>query len=153
MPSYTNSYFPQNTAGTGIPYNYNYNTYLTQPSTVSPPQATNVAGINWVQGEAGARSVPVSAGQKVLLMDSENNVFYVKASDMSGMPLPLRIFEYKEITNGTEQVSAPAQSTAGGYSRTGSKREMIEELKDMMKDTGDESIRAAISEAINKLDK
>ncbi len=47
----------------------------------------------------------------------------------------------------------PMYPRAGGYSRTGSKREMIEELKDMMKDTGDESIRAAISEAINKLDK
>ena len=137
MPSYTNSYFPQNTAGTGIPYNYNYNTYLTQPSTVSPPQATNVAGINWVQGEAGARSVPVSAGQKVLLMDSENNVFYVKASDMSGMPLPLRIFEYKEITNGTEQVSAPAQSTTE-YITKSEFEQRISELEKLKKEKKNE---------------
>ena len=30
-------------------------------------------------------------------MDSETNVFYLKSSDASGMPLPLRIFEYTEV--------------------------------------------------------
>jgi hypothetical protein len=59
---------------------------------------SQVNAINWVQGEAGAKSVPVPPGQKVLLMDSETNVFYVKSSDIGGMPLPLRVFEYKEVS-------------------------------------------------------
>ena len=53
-------------------------------------------GIVWVQGEAGAKSFLLAPNQSVLLMDSENNVFYIKSSDGSGMPLPLRIFDYTE---------------------------------------------------------
>ncbi len=91
-----NNYFPQT---------YTNQSYLTPaggqtlPSWSQPVQPTQpqAGAISWVQGEAGARSVPVSPGQKILLMDSETNVFYVKSSDASGMPLPLRIFEYKEV--------------------------------------------------------
>ena len=92
-----NNYFPQ--TYTSIPYSYGANTIQNQ-----------LGAINWVQGEAGARSVSVAAGQKVLLMDSENNVFYVKSSDVSGMPLPLRTFEYKEITPSNTS-ETPAQNT------------------------------------------
>jgi len=59
--------------------------------------------INWVQGEAGAKSFLVAPGQSVLLMDSESSVFYIKSSDASGMPMPLRVFEYKERTAPTQQ--------------------------------------------------
>lgn len=47
----------------------------------------------------------------------------------------------------------PMYSMARGYSRTSSKEEMIEELKQMMAETGDEKIRSAISEAIGKMNK
>lgn len=67
------------------PYNYNW---------MQPQQAQS--NINWVQGESGAKSFAVAPGQSVLLMDSESNVFYIKSSDASGMPLPLRTFEYTE---------------------------------------------------------
>ena len=30
-------------------------------------------------------------------MDSESEVFYIKSSDTSGMPMPLRKFSYKEV--------------------------------------------------------
>ena len=50
----------------------------------------------WVQGEAGAKSYMVAPGNTVMLMDSENQVFYIKSADQSGMPLPLRIFDYCE---------------------------------------------------------
>jgi predicted transcriptional regulator len=66
-------------------------------------------GLIWVQGEAGAKSYAVSAGQSVLLMDSESNRFFIKSADTSGMPLPLRIFDYverKEATRATESESA-----------------------------------------------
>lgn len=66
-------------------------------------------GLIWVQGESGAKSYPVSAGQSVLLMDSESNRFFIKSADASGMPLPLRIFDYterKDVTRATESASA-----------------------------------------------
>ena len=68
---------------------YNYNWMQTQPQQAQ-------SNINWVQGESGAKSFAVAPGQSVLLMDSESNVFYIKSSDASGMPLPLRTFEYTE---------------------------------------------------------
>ena len=38
----------------------------------------------------------VAPGNSVLLMDSENSAFYIKSTDASGMPQPLRIFDYTE---------------------------------------------------------
>lgn len=90
-----NNYFPQSYMNSLYGYGANAsNTQTWAQPTAAQPQPS---AINWVQGEAGARSVPVNPGQKVLLMDSETNIFYVKSSDASGMPLPLRTFEYKEV--------------------------------------------------------
>ena len=63
-------------------------------NTANQQQTTN--NLIWCQGEASAKSYPVSAGQSILLMDSENPVMYIKSTNQSGMPLPLRIFDYKE---------------------------------------------------------
>jgi hypothetical protein len=54
----------------------------------------------WVQGDAGAKSFMLGAGQTVPLFDSEESVFYIKSADMSGMP-SMRKFKYTEITNET----------------------------------------------------
>lgn len=49
-----------------------------------------------------------------MLMDSENSVFYLKTADASGMPLPLRIFEYAERTQNTPPAqNAPVQAPQG----------------------------------------
>ena len=54
-------------------------------------------GFSWVQGESGANSFIVNPGQTVWLMDTENNnVFYIKSRDMSGVLAPLRIFDFQE---------------------------------------------------------
>lgn len=69
-----------------------------QPTMPQNAQATSGNGITWVLGEAAAKSFPIGAGQSVLLMDSEESVFYIKSTDQSGMPQPLRIFDYTERT-------------------------------------------------------
>lgn len=78
--------------------------YQPQPiQTVQPmPQQPTSSGINWVQGEEGAKAYLTVPGVPVLLMDSENNTFYIKSSDQSGMPLPLRIFDYTERTTASK---------------------------------------------------
>ena len=44
-------------------------------------------------------------------------------------------------------------SMARGYSRTGSKAEMVEELKQMMNETSDQIVKTAIQDAIAKMNK
>lgn len=75
----------------GFPY-YPYQQPMYQ-NQYTPQQH---GGLIWVQGIEAAKSYPVSAGQSVLLMDSESNAFFIKTADASGMPLPLRIFDYAE---------------------------------------------------------
>ena len=76
---------------------------VVQPSVPSQPMQHQSSQIIWVSGEAGAKSYMVAPGNTVMLLDAENSVFYLKSADASGMPLPLRIFDYKERTTATQQ--------------------------------------------------
>jgi hypothetical protein len=76
---------------------------VTQPSIPSQPMQQQSSQIIWVSGEAGAKSYLVAPGNTVMLLDAENSVFYLKSADASGMPLPLRIFDYKERTTAAQQ--------------------------------------------------
>lgn len=120
------NYFPQTYTNTSFPYVYGApaSTGIINSSTYGQDQ---LGTINWVQGEAGARSVPVGANQKALLMDSETNVFYIKSSDASGMPLPLRVFEYKEVTKS----DTTADSDGGAPSTYVTHEELDQKLKEL----------------------
>lgn len=87
-------------------YNPYYNTFYPQYQQPMPQQQQN-NGLIWVQGIEAMKSYPVQPGQSVLLMDSESNCFGIKTVDTSGMPLPLRVFDYKERT-GQQTHPAPA---------------------------------------------
>ena len=76
---------------------------VVQPSMPSQPIQQQSSQIIWVSGEAGAKSYLVAPGNTVMLLDAENSVFYLKSADASGMPLPLRIFDYKERTTTAQQ--------------------------------------------------
>ena len=94
-----NPYFP-------VGYNgYQYPQYMPQQMMQSQygQMQQQSGGLVWVQGIEGAKSHHVDAGQSVLLMDSESNCFFIKSADSSGMPLPLRIFDYTERTANNQQ--------------------------------------------------
>ena len=74
------------------------------PMPTNRPDST---GLNWVQGEAGAKSWFVNPGATVLLMDSENQRFYLKSADMTGIPA-MRTFEYTEV--GTQKPQEQSQA-------------------------------------------
>ena len=101
MPNYP-YYYPYN-QNAYTPENMRQNQYMQyqqmpqvqQPQQSAQPQPIN-SGIIWVQGEEGAKAYMVAPGNSVLLMDSENSAFYIKSTDNSGMPMPLRIFDYTE---------------------------------------------------------
>lgn len=88
-------------------YNNGFPMYYPQYQQAAPQQ--NSGAITWVQGEAAARSYMVGAGQSVMLMDSDESVFYIKSADQSGMPLPLRIFDYKERVMQSQVQTEPPQ--------------------------------------------
>lgn len=88
-------YFPQS-----YYQQYYGNQQMPQNASGFASNAQQASGSNliWVQGEASAKAYPVASGQSVILMDSEDSIMYIKSSDPSGMPQPLRVFEYKEKT-------------------------------------------------------
>ena len=119
-----------------MPYYYGgyqnpYQNLQVMPQNSVPQNVPQVAhtpnngnAINWVQGEASAKAYPVAPNTSVLLMDSEESVFYIKATDASGMPLPLRVFDYTERTtqNAPKAVAPPQTDTVT--------REEFERLKE-----------------------
>lgn len=75
----------------------NVNTPYFAPQTSQNYSTNQSSFINWIRGgENGANAYPVGAGQSVLLMDADDSVFYIKTVDQSGMPMPLRVFDYSE---------------------------------------------------------
>lgn len=89
------AYYPQN-----FPQAYQP-TFQQQSYPQAVPQQQS-SGIVWVQGLEGAKAYPVAAGASVMLLDSEESVFYIKATDQSGMPSPLRVFDYTERKEDTQ---------------------------------------------------
>lgn len=111
-------------------YPYGYSPY--QPQFYQPPMPDQLAQLRqgqyqqmpqnqqnspiiWVQGEAAARSYMVAPGNTVMLMDSDASTFYLKSADGSGVPQPLRIFDYTERTAAPKTVSAAQQATGVEY--------------------------------------
>ena len=111
-----------------LPYTAQMSGAIQQPS-YSPAQNQNNNGLIWVQGEAGAKSYLVAPGSTVMLMDAENSTFYLKSADASGMPMPLRIFDYKERSVMPSQpVSAPTSGETVNFDNFVTRKE-FDELK------------------------
>lgn len=112
MPNYFQPVNPYGVYPNQFAYPQTQAIYQSQPQAINQsPQQNSSQGIIWVQGEAGAKSYIVNPNQSILLMDSEASTFYIKSSDSSGMPLPLRIFDYQERTSNGQQAS-PIQETS-----------------------------------------
>lgn len=88
------------------------------------------SGIIWVQGEAGAKAYPVGPGESVLLMDSERDCFYIKSTDVSGVPMPLRTFTYTEVVQTQNVMHHENKMDSSQYVT----RDEFEELKRMLQD-------------------
>lgn len=61
----------------------------------------------WVPSYAAAEAYLVAPGSFVRLWDSNSNLYYEKTTDYSGRPMPIRIFEYKEMS---QQMESPANN-------------------------------------------
>lgn len=96
--AYNYPFYPQQ------PYPYQDQLAQLRNTPMFQPIQRDPSGLNWVQGEAGAKSWILAPGSTVLLMDSEAQRFYLKSSDQSGVPT-MRTFEYTEV--GVKPQDAP----------------------------------------------
>lgn len=87
-------------------------------------------GLNWVQGEAGAKSWIVNPGATVLLMDSEGMRFYLKSADMNGVPA-MRTFEYSEVGAQKPQEAPQAANFVTVESFDEFRDEVLRKLEDL----------------------
>lgn len=112
--------------------NYNnYQSYLPQYQPVQQPQTTQQqnTGVNWVHGEADARAFNVPAGSSVWLMDADEQIFYIKSVDYSGMPQVLRRFKFEEIGGNTPPTPAKTPTEQVEYITRKEFEEAISKLK------------------------
>lgn len=100
----------------------------TVPPVISQAPQSQGGGILWCQGEAGAKSYPVAPGGSVLLMDSEGSRFYIKSADPSGMPNPLRIFEFREVNAASAPTVSPVSQNAPDLSAFVTRDELDNEI-------------------------
>lgn len=132
------SYYPQYQSPYSQQYPQQYPQYpqfqtqFQSPLTASQPTRGQNQGICWVQGEAGAKSYHVEPGQSELLMDSEKSCFYIKSTDISGMPLPLRIFDYVERNSIPEKTPEKTQINAVDFEKFVTKQEFEEKINSLM---------------------
>lgn len=130
-----NNYFPQYYPNIQPAYQMPQN--ASQMPQNALPNSSN--GITWVQGESAAKSFPVAAGQSVLLMDSESSSFFIKSMDQSGMPLPLRIFDYSERKSDHSESGIGKSNNSDYVSRQefdAFKQEMMKSISDIEKGEG-----------------
>lgn len=106
---------------------------------------TNQNGITWVQGIEGAKAYQLMPSSNAILMDSENDRFYIKTCDNVGM-CNLRIFNYTETTN------EPTKSVDNvDFSQFVTKDELNEILKIRGNNHGKQSVQSTESKpVINK---
>ena len=84
--------------------------YPQQPQYQQYQQNNNVIVVP-VQGEQGASIYPVAAGNTVLLMDFNLKKFWIKSTDINGLPAKFAAFDFKE------EVKIIAQDTGNFVSR------------------------------------
>lgn len=61
-----------------------------------PQQNNNSVTVVTVQGESGARIYPVAAGNTVFLVDFDAHKFWLKSTDLNGMPSRFAAFNFTE---------------------------------------------------------
>lgn len=108
QPGFAPGYYPMSNGA--MPDQLSQLRQASYPQQMQQP-AQQAAPIIWVQGEEAAKSYLCAPGNSVLLMDSEKSSFYIKTVDASGMPHPLRIFDYTERTAQKQPEKEPEQQS------------------------------------------
>lgn len=82
---------------------------IAQPIYPASPQTQSQGNIVWVQGKTSAEIYPIAPGNKVMLMDSNEPVIYVKEADATGKLYPMKIFDLVERREETATKVEPVE--------------------------------------------
>ena len=97
------------------PYGNPYPQYSVPQQEYSPPPQQPIqqpdSNMIWVQGTSGGNAYPLQSGKSAVLFDTEAKRFFIKTVDTSGMPQPLRVFNYTEETE-DDKNETPAIDTS-----------------------------------------
>lgn len=103
------------------------------------PQQPSPYGIQWVDGEVGAKAYQMPAGiapgTPVALWDTNDQVIYLKSMNQMGMPNPIQKIHYTMDDNQLKQL--PAQNSMSGAAEQNSKyvtKEDLESFRDEIKE-------------------
>lgn len=116
VPNYsgipTPTYPSNGTSFTQPQYNQYQQSYQTMPSYApyqnSYANAVNNKNIIWVAGQAGAEAYQLEPGSRAVLLDSKDQVFYIKVVGMDGRPEPLMAFKYEPLNLNIQNESSQA---------------------------------------------
>ena len=72
-----------------------FNPYQQMQQQYTQPQVNNTVLVVPVQGEAGANIYPVAAGNTVFLIDFASKTFWIKATDVNGIPSRFEAYDFK----------------------------------------------------------
>lgn len=146
MPNYNYPYVPN--YGTPMPqaqnvqysnqplYNQYQQSYAQMPSYSQPMQnyanAVNNKNIIWVAGQAGAEAYQLEPGSRAVLLDSKDQVFYIKVVGADGRPEPLMAFKYEPLNlslqNENSQMAMPDMSNYVTKEDFNELKRMLEEV-------------------------
>lgn len=151
---------------TGMPYQNNWNSYggvgqqmypnygysgAMQPQTQQMSNGFMKGEIEWVDGEAAAKSyqIPAGATKPIALWDTNDTVIYLKSMNPMGMPNPLQKIHYKMEEQVPKYMGQDqAKLTSGDTAQTQHdmsqyvRKDELEAMKDELKEAI-ESMRSA----------
>lgn len=143
MPNYNYPYVPnygipaQNVQYSNQPqYNQYQQSYAQMPSYGQPmanyANAVNNKNIIWVAGQAGAEAYQMEPGSRAVLLDSKDQIFYIKVVGMDGRPEPLMAFKYEplnlNVQNGSSEAVQPDMSNYVTKADFDQLKHMIEDM-------------------------
>ena len=157
MANYLPANYGQNWGygGVGQQMYPNYQSMAAQPqmSYAQPAQMANTQGINWVDGEVGAKAYQMPTGWPVNtpipLWDTNDTIIYLKSTNQLGMPNPLQKIHYKMEEN-TPKYMGQSQAMLASGEPAAPARDMSEYVRkdelDRMKQELMESINGISTE-------
>lgn len=110
MPYYNNfgngypSYSPMGNAPVA------YGQIPTYTGVQSYDQSQQDTTVSWVQGRSGAEAYPLAPGRRAMLMDSNEPILYVKATDASGRYMPLQSYRLVPMEEVSQAQALPQEA-------------------------------------------